>query len=157
MIKKIISAWVSVLEKNFLKNVWLWKPFSFTSVHKNDSSRGLPYQNTVHQALQIMQIHVDGLMKNWPPHSESVLALALWWKEERKVFKWFCIMLWLLFHFWARLTLKQSQKTVNLFSVSVCLLTQQHLSPSSVTHHRLQVMFMSQFSESDIVCKREND
>ena len=29
--------------------------------------------------------------------------------------------------------------------------------PSSVTHHRLQVMFMSQFSESDIVCKREND
>ena len=71
MIEKIISVWVCILEKNILKNVWLWKPFWFTLVHKNDSTRGLPYQNTVHQALQIMRIHVDRLMKNWPPHSVS--------------------------------------------------------------------------------------
>ena len=74
MIEKIISAWVSVLEKKNLKNVWLWKPFSTTSNHKNDSTRGLPYQYTVHQALQIMQIHVNGLMKSWPPHSDKVLC-----------------------------------------------------------------------------------
>ena len=33
------------------------------------STRGLPYQYTVNQALQIMQIHANGLMKSWPPHS----------------------------------------------------------------------------------------
>ena len=40
-----------------------------TSLHKNDSTRGLPYQDRVHQALQFMRIHVNGLMKSWPPHS----------------------------------------------------------------------------------------
>ena len=70
MIEKIIFAWVCILGRKILKNVWLWKPFSTTSDHKNDSTRGLPYQYTVHQALQIMRIHVNRLMKSWPPHSE---------------------------------------------------------------------------------------
>ena len=50
---------------------------------ENDSTRGLPYQYTVHQALQIMRIHVDGLMKSWPPHSamkaiERNLKIKFW-------------------------------------------------------------------------------
>ena len=50
-----------------------WKPFWSTSLdHKNDSTRGLTYQYTVHQALQIMQIHANGLMKSWLPHSGRV-------------------------------------------------------------------------------------
>ena len=80
MIEKIISAWVCILEKKILKNVWLWKPFSTTFNHENDSTRGLPYQYTIHQALQIMRIHVDGLMKNWPPHSAPVFYSS--WENE---------------------------------------------------------------------------
>ena len=44
-----------------IKNVRAWKPFSNTSDHKNNSTRGLPYQYAVHKALQIMQI--QGLWK----------------------------------------------------------------------------------------------
>ena len=40
-------------------------------IHKNDSTRGLPYQYTVHQALQIMQIHANGLMNLVVTHSEE--------------------------------------------------------------------------------------
>ena len=62
-----------------IENVRAWKPFTSTSVHKNDSTRGLPYQYTVHQALKIMRIHANGLMKSWPPHSE-----ALWQADRTK-------------------------------------------------------------------------
>ena len=63
---------------NFWKHFCLnfIKPFWSTSKHKNDSTRGLPYQYTVHQALQIMQIHANGLLKSWPPHSAMALKLS---------------------------------------------------------------------------------
>ena len=38
-------------------------------IDKNDGTRGLLYQYTVHQALQIMQIHANGLMNFDRTHS----------------------------------------------------------------------------------------
>ena len=40
-----------------------------TSDYENDSTRGLPYQDTVHLALKIMQIHAFGLMNMVVSHS----------------------------------------------------------------------------------------
>ena len=48
-------------------------------VYKNDSTRGIPYQYTVHQALQIMQIHANGLMNFDRTHS-GVLRGIIWFK-----------------------------------------------------------------------------
>ena len=45
---------------------------------------GLPYQYTVHQALQIMQIHPNGLMKSWPPHSGACCVSILWHGREQR-------------------------------------------------------------------------
>ena len=46
---KFGQVWTKIILK--IENVGAWKPFWSISIHENDSTRGLPYPDTVHQAL----------------------------------------------------------------------------------------------------------
>ena len=71
------QVWTKIILK--MENVRAWKPFWRVLDHENDSARGLPYQDTVHQALNICLFQSFGLMNLVRTHSVAVVS------ERRRV------------------------------------------------------------------------
>ena len=66
---KLGQVWTKIIFK--IENVRAWKPLWRVLDYENDSTRGLPYQDTVHQALNICLIQSYGLMNLVQTHSEQ--------------------------------------------------------------------------------------
>ena len=64
---KLGQVWTKIILK--IENVRAWKPFSIVFDYENDSTRGLPYQDRVHQALNICPLLSSRLMNLVRTHS----------------------------------------------------------------------------------------